>query len=83
MELLRACRSARDRLIVLLFARAGLRRSEAVGLRRPGHPFPVDAKHLGCSAPGAHRHVIRRDNTTGVWAKSRRSRVVSVGFLLG
>ncbi|MCZ9339359.1 site-specific integrase, partial [Streptomyces sp. TRM76130] len=30
LALLRACRSARDRFIVLLLARAGLRRSEAV-----------------------------------------------------
>ena len=34
LGLLRACRSARDRLIVLLMARAGLRRGEAVDLRR-------------------------------------------------
>ena len=34
VALLRACRSARDRLIVLLMARAGLRRGELCGLRR-------------------------------------------------
>jgi integrase/recombinase XerD len=34
VALLHACRSARDRLIVLLMARAGLRRSEVAGLRR-------------------------------------------------
>src|SRR6478672_8284304 len=34
VALLRACRSARDRLIVLLLARAGLRRGELCGLRR-------------------------------------------------
>src|SRR3989442_1366036 len=32
VALLRACRNARDRLIVLLLARAGLRRGEAAGL---------------------------------------------------
>ena len=36
LALLRACLSARDRLIVLLMARAGLRRGELCGLRRPG-----------------------------------------------
>jgi len=34
VALLRACLSARDRLIVLLMARAGLRRGELCGLRR-------------------------------------------------
>src|SRR5664279_2732761 len=34
LGLLRACPSARDKLIVLLMARAGLRRGEAVDLRR-------------------------------------------------
>ena len=34
VALLYSCRSARDRLIVLLMARAGLRRGEACGLRR-------------------------------------------------
>lgn len=36
VALLEACRSARDRLIVLLMARAGLRRGELCGLRRWG-----------------------------------------------
>jgi integrase/recombinase XerD len=34
LALLRACRCARDRFIVVLLARAGLRRGEAAGLRR-------------------------------------------------
>jgi len=34
VALLRACRSARDRLLVLVMARAGLRRGEVCGLRR-------------------------------------------------
>ena len=44
VALLGACLSARDRLIVLLVSRAGLRRGEAAGLRRsdlhllPGQP---------------------------------------------
>jgi integrase/recombinase XerD len=39
VALLRACLSCRDRLIVLLMARAGLRRGEVTGLRRRGHPL--------------------------------------------
>ncbi|MFJ7998158.1 tyrosine-type recombinase/integrase [Streptomyces sp. NPDC096310] len=82
VALLRACRTARDRLIVLLMARAGLRRGEAVGLRREDIHFVVDARHLGCSVPGSHLHVVRRDNGSGAWAKSRRSRAVPVDFLV-
>jgi site-specific recombinase XerD len=82
LALLRACRTARDRLIVLLMARAGLRRGEVVGLRREDIHFLVDARHLGCSVAGSHLHVIRRDNGTGAWAKSRRARTVPADFLV-
>jgi site-specific recombinase XerD len=82
VALLRACRSARDRLIVLLLARAGLRRGEACGLRRADvHPL-VDSRTLGCEVSRAHLHVVRReDNPNGATAKSRRQRVVPLDFL--
>ena len=77
-----ACRSARDRLIVLLLARAGLRRGEAVGLRRCDVHLLASSRPLGCGVPRAHLHVVRReDNPNGAWAKSRRQRVVPLDFL--
>jgi len=82
VALLRACRSARDRLLVLLLCRAGLRRSEAVGLRREDIHFLVDSSGLGCDFPGSHLHVVRRDNINGAWAKSRYSRAVPVDGLV-
>jgi integrase len=82
VALLGACRSARDRLIVLLLARAGLRRGEVAGLRREDVHFLVDSAVLGCPVEGSHLHVARRDNVNGAWAKSRRSRVVPVDFLV-
>ena len=48
VALLGACRSARDRLIVLLMARAGLRRGEACGLRRSDVHLLPDSRRLGC-----------------------------------
>ena len=79
---LAACRSARDRLIVLLLARAGLRRGEAAGLRRCDVHLLADSRPLGCGVPRAHLHVVRReDNPNGAWAKSRRQRVVPLDFL--
>lgn len=82
LALFTACRSARDRLIVLLLARAGLRRSEAVGLRRADLHLLPDNRSLGCDVAGAHLHVIRRDNVNGAWAKSRNARAVPLDFLL-
>jgi site-specific recombinase XerD len=82
VALLRACRSARDRLLVLVLCRAGLRRSEAVGLRREDIHFLLDSSGLGCDFPGSHLHVVRRDNVNGAWAKSRHSRAVPVDRLV-
>src|SRR6266567_4153245 len=79
---LAACRSARDRLIVLLLARAGLRRGEAAGLRRCDVHLLADSRPLGCEVPRPHLHVVRRqDNPNGAWAKSRRQRLVLLDFL--
>lgn len=82
VALLRACLSCRDRLVVLLMARAGLRRGEVTGLRRADVHLLPDSRQLGCSAAGAHLHVVRRENPNGAWAKSRRQRVVPVDFLV-
>ncbi len=82
VALLRACRSARDRLIVLLMARAGLRRGEVCGLRRSDVHLLADSRPLGCEVARAHLHVIRReDNPNRAWAKSRRQRTVPLDFL--
>jgi site-specific recombinase XerD len=80
--LMRACRNARDRLIVLLMARAGLRRGEVVGLRRSDVHLLLDSRPLGCAVPRAHLHVVRRENVNGAWAKSRRQRAVPLDFLV-
>ena len=82
VALLRACLSARDRLIVLLMARAGLRRGELCGLRRGDVHLLADSRPLGCEIARAHLHVVRRDgNPNGAWAKSRRQRAVPLDFL--
>jgi integrase/recombinase XerD len=82
VAVLGACRSARDRLLVLLMARAGLRRGEVCGLRRCDVHLGLDSRPLGCDAERAHLHVVRRDNPNGAWAKSRRERVVPLDFLV-
>ncbi len=82
VAVLGGCRSARDRLIVLLMARAGLRRGEVCGLRRADVHLLLDSRPLGCQVPRAHLHVVRRDNPNGAWAKSRRQRLVPLDFLV-
>jgi integrase/recombinase XerD len=62
VALLRACRSARDRLIVLLIARGGLRRGEVCGLRRSDVHLLVDSRLLGCDVARAHLRVVRRED---------------------
>src|SRR6516164_7863765 len=82
VALLKACLSARDRLIVLLMARAGLRRGELCGLRRSDVHLLADSRPLGCEIARAHLHVVRRgDNPNRAWAKSRRQRAVPLDFL--
>jgi integrase len=83
VALLQACRSTRDKLVVLLMARGGLRRGEVCGLRRSDVHLLVDSRRLGCDVARAHLHVMRReDNPNRAWAKSRRQRVVPLDFLV-
>jgi integrase/recombinase XerD len=83
VAVLGACCSARDRLIVLLMARAGLRRGEVLGLRRSDVHLLADSRQLGCEVARPHLHVVRReDNPNGAFAKSRRQRAVPLDFLV-
>src|SRR5207247_5805 len=66
-----------------LMARAGLRRGEALGLRRGDVHLLTDSRELGCEVARAHLHVVRRDgNPNGAVAKSRRERAVPLDFLV-
>jgi integrase len=83
VAVLGGCCSARDRLIVLLMARAGLRRGEVLGLRRGDVHLLASSRDLGCDVARAHLHVVRReDNPNGAVAKSRRQRAVPLDFLV-
>lgn len=77
-----ACRSARDRLTLLLLSRVGLRPGQAAGLHRSDPHLLVDSRSLGCAEEGAHVHVVRRQNENHAWSKSRKSWVMPVDFLV-
>ncbi|MET3165071.1 UNVERIFIED_ORG: site-specific recombinase XerD [Arthrobacter sp. UYEF10] len=68
----------RDRLLVLLMLRCGLRAGEVLGLRLEDMHMLPDSGHLGCTVPGPHLHVERRRNPNGAWAKSPYERNVPV-----
>ncbi|MEU6184254.1 tyrosine-type recombinase/integrase [Streptomyces coeruleorubidus] len=82
VAMLRACCSARDLFLIIVMARAGLRRSQTVGLHREDLHFLVDSSALGCDFPGPHLHVVRRRNINGAWSKSRDSHIVPVDRLV-
>ncbi|MEU4377692.1 tyrosine-type recombinase/integrase [Pseudonocardia alni] len=82
VAMLGAARCARDQLLLLLMARAGLRRGEVVGLRRGDLHLLVDNASLGCRVGGSHVHVVQRENSNGARAKSRRPRQVPVDGLV-
>ncbi|MGW3820106.1 hypothetical protein [Streptomyces sp. NPDC005046] len=48
MAMFGACHSARDRLVVLLVSRVGLRRGQSAGLRRSDMHLLPDSRALGC-----------------------------------
>ncbi|MGW7385469.1 tyrosine-type recombinase/integrase [Streptomyces sp. NPDC054794] len=77
-----ACRSARDRLIMLLLSRVGLRPGQVAGLRRRDPHLLLDSRSLGCHVEGAHLHVVRRQNENNAWSKSKKSWVMPVDFLV-
>ena len=68
--LLGACRSWRDRFLLVLLWFCGLRVGEALGLRRSDLHFASSAAALGCPMGGPHLHVVSRDNANGARAKS-------------
>ena len=68
--LLQACNSWRDRFLLVVLWFGGLRVGEALGLRRSDLHLVPAAAALGCSFPGAHLHVVARDNPNRARAKS-------------
>ena len=81
VAVLGACRSARDRLVVLLMARAGLRRGEVLGKAGTPAAFPARSMHAFSIAPTAWaamppalmRVRARRSPDSRAYARGSRS----------
>ncbi|MGO9972482.1 MAG: tyrosine-type recombinase/integrase [Solirubrobacteraceae bacterium] len=80
--LMAACRTWRDRSILALLGRAGLRRGEAVSLRMSDVHLADSSRELGCSEPRPHLHVRRREDLDGGASKSLDPRIVPADDLL-
>jgi integrase/recombinase XerD len=80
--LMGACRTWRDRSILALLGRAGLRRGEAITLRISDVHLAESSHEVGCGEPGPHLHVRRREDLDGGAAKSIDPRIVPADDLL-
>jgi integrase/recombinase XerD len=80
--LMGACHTWRDRSILALLGRAGLRRGEAVTLRMQDVHMADSSREVGCSEPGPHLHVRRREDLDGGAAKSLDPRIVPADDLV-
>ncbi len=82
VSLMAACRTWRDRSILALLGRAGLRRGEAVSLRMSDVHLADSSLEVGCSERGPHLHVRRREDLDGGACKSLDPRIVPADDLL-
>ena len=80
--LMGACRTWRDRSILALLGRAGLRCGEAVSLRMSDVHLAESSLEVGCSEPGPHLHVRRREDLDGGATKSLDPRIVPADDLV-
>jgi integrase/recombinase XerD len=80
--LMAACCTWRDRSIIALLGRAGLRRGEAVTLWMEDVHLAESSQEVGCAEPGPHLHVRRREDVDGGAAKSLDPRVVPADDLV-
>ena len=71
--LLGACRSRRNRFLLVLLWLCGLRVGDALGLHHCDLHFASSVAALGCAMSGPHLHVAGRDNANGARAIRRRA----------
>lgn len=78
IAVLQACRSARDRLIMLLTAPTGLRRGEVLGLRHSDVHLLADSRALGCGIIRPHLMWVRRHRYRAARHGTLRNLVISI-----
>ena len=77
LAMLAVAGSVRDKLLITVLALTGVRIGQALGLRRSDMHLMANSRAVGCSYPGPHVHVVRReDNENLALSKRRRELVV-------
>ena len=74
--------SVRDKLLITVLALTGLRIGQVLGLRRSDMHLMANSRVVGCSCPGPHVHVVRREDNENL-ALSKRSASWSCQLIRG
>ena len=75
-------RSVRDKLLITVLELTGLRIGQVLGLRRSDMHLMANSRVVGCSCPGPHVHVVRREDNENL-ALSKRSASWSCQLIRG
>ncbi len=73
----------RDKLLITVLALTGLRIGQALGLRRSDMHLMDNSRAVGCSCPGPHVHVVRREDNENLALSKRRRELVVPGSPVG
>jgi hypothetical protein len=64
--------SVRDKLLITVLALTGLRIGQVLGLRGSDMHLMANSRAVGCSVPGPHIHVVRREENENLALSKRR-----------
>lgn len=68
--------SVRDKLLITVLALTGVRIGQVLGLRRSDMHLMPNSRAVGCSCPGPHVHVVRREGNENLALSKRRRELV-------
>jgi site-specific recombinase XerD len=66
----------RDKLLITVLALSGLRIGQVLGLHRSDMHLMANSRAVGCSCPGPHLHVVRREGNENLALSKRRRELV-------
>ena len=76
VAMMRVAGSVRDRLLITVLALTGLRIGQVLGLHRSDMHLMPNSRAVGCSFPGPHVHVVRREGNENLALSKRRRELV-------
>jgi integrase/recombinase XerD len=76
LAMLAVAGSVRDKLLITILALTGMRIGQALGLHRSDMHLMANSRVVGCSYPGPHVHVVRREGNENLALSKRRRELV-------